>query len=155
MEKKYSKKIKVPRFNEESGFYTTKERSKLMSKIKNKETKAEIILRKAIWGKGFRYRKNFKSLPGKPDIVFFKQKVAVFIDGEFWHGYDWVKKKKKIKSNPGFWIPKIERNIQRDTEVNEFFKKEGWLVIRLWEQTVKKNLSNCVEVIIKSLKERT
>ena len=87
------KQIKVPRFTEENGFYTTKKRSELMGKIKSKNTKPEISLRKALWHLGYRYRKNVKSLPGNPDLVFSKYKLAVFVDGEFWHGYNWEQKK--------------------------------------------------------------
>lgn len=104
--------IVVPQFNEENGFYTTKQRSELMSKIKSKNTKPEIKVRKALWALGFRYRKNVKELPGSPDIVFAKQRLVIFIDGEFWHGFNWESKKSKLVANRGFWIPKIERNIQ-------------------------------------------
>jgi len=146
--KKYpEKKIIVPRFNEASGFYTTKSRSKLMGKIKSKNTKPEIKLRKALWNRGYRYRKNVNKLPGSPDIVFSKHKLVVFVDGEFWHGYDWEEKKKKIKSNRGFWIPKIERNMQRDIQNDNKLKEEGWVVLRFWEHEIKKNIVTCVETI--------
>jgi DNA mismatch endonuclease, patch repair protein len=117
--------IVVPRFNEDNGFYTTKERSKLMGKIKGFDTKPELKLKKALWKLGYRYRKNVKLLPGKPDIVFGKFKLAVFIDGEFWHGYEWESKKDKIKTNRDFWIPKIERNIQRDQYNNQLLVNQG------------------------------
>ena len=99
-------KIKVPRFNEASGFYTTKKRSKIMSKIRGKNTKPEMLFRKALWHKGVRYRVNSKKLPGKPDVSIQKYKLAIFIDGEFWHGYNWDEKKVCIKSNRDFWIQK-------------------------------------------------
>ena len=99
-------KIKVPRFNEESGFYTTKKRSKIMSKIRGKNTKPELLFRKALWKRGVRYRINSKKLPGKPDISIQKYKLAIFIDGEFWHGYNWVEKRETIKSNRGFGFQK-------------------------------------------------
>jgi DNA mismatch endonuclease (patch repair protein) len=95
-------RIKVPQFNEETCFYTTKVRSKQTSKIMGKDTKPEIQFRKALWAKGYRYRVNYKKLIGKPDIVFNKYKTVIFIDGEFWHGYNWEEKKDKIKSNRGF-----------------------------------------------------
>jgi DNA mismatch endonuclease (patch repair protein) len=140
--------IKVPRFNEESGFYTTKERSELMAKIKSKDTKPEKKLRKFLWGIGIRYRKNVKKMPGTPDIVISKYRLVIFIDGEFWHGYNWDEKKKKIKSNREFWIPKIERNIQRDQINNGFYKENGWKVMRFWEHQIKKEFSVCVSEIL-------
>jgi DNA mismatch endonuclease (patch repair protein) len=139
--------IKVPRFNEDNGFYTTKARSELMAKIKGKNTKPEQKLRKALWHLGYRYRKNVSKLPGKPDIVFAKYKLIVFIDGEFWHGYKWEEKLCRIKSNRDFWIPKIERNMQRDREVNKQLEKEGWTVIRFWEIQIKKDLGFCVGLV--------
>lgn len=147
MEKYPEKKIIVPRFNEASGFYTTKSRSKLMGKIKSKNTKPEIKLRKALWNLGHRYRKHVKKLPGSPDIVFSKHKLVIFVDGEFWHGYNWEEKKKKIKSNRGFWIPKIERNIQRDKQNKIKLEDEGWVVLRFWEHEINKDFDNCVKTI--------
>ena len=141
-------KIKVPRFNEESGFYTTKKRSEIMSKIRGKNTKPEVDFRKALWHKGYRYRKNYKKLPGNPDIVMNKYKVVIFIDGEFWHGYNWEQKKGKIKSNRGFWIPKIERNMQRDIETNTKLKEMGYKIFRFWEHQIKKEKEKCMQQII-------
>ena len=145
------KKIKVPRFNEESGFYTTKKRSKMMSKIKGKDSKPEVKFRKALWHLGYRYRKNYKKLIGKPDIAFNKYKTVIFIDGEFWHGYKWNEKKDKIKSNRAFWIPKIERNMQRDQEVNEVLQQKGYKVFRFWQKDIKENLNSCLEEVIKHI----
>ena len=150
--KKYPEKtIQVPRFREENGFYTTKERSKLMGKIKSKDTKPEIMFRKALWAKGYHYRKNAKKLPGKPDVVLNKSKLAVFIDGEFWHGYNWEEKKKTIKSNRAFLIPKIERNMQRDKEVEIELIKLGFTVFRFWEQQIKKELETCLSEVIEHI----
>jgi DNA mismatch endonuclease (patch repair protein) len=147
--KKYPEEIiKVPRFEEASGFYTTKERSKLMSKIRSRETKPEIRLRKALWHLGIRYRKNVKKLPGTPDIVISKYKLIIFIDGEFWHGYNWKEKKKKIKSNRDFWIPKIERNMQRDRNNNDTLKQEGWTVLRFWDWQINKEFRSCLDQIL-------
>ena len=145
--------IPVPRFNEESGFYTTRQRSELMSKIRSKNTKPEIKVRKALWSLGFRYRKNVKKLPGSPDIVFTKQRLVVFIDGEFWHGYYWDERKSKIKSNRGFWIPKIERNMQRDSQNDQFLTERGWYVMRFWENQVKKDFDYCIRRIVSYLQE--
>lgn len=141
------KPIKVPRFEEAEGFYTSKKRSGVMKKIKARNTKPELLLRKALWAKGFRYRIHSKQVPGKPDILLTKQRIAIFVDGEFWHGRNWEEKKEKIKSNQRFWIPKIERNMQRDEEVNQQLEDLGWTVIRLWDQLVLKELESCVLTI--------
>ena len=152
--KTYSKdRIIVPRFKEENGFYTTKKRSELMSKIKAQGTKPEIKLQKALWNLGYRYRKNVRRLPGCPDIVIKKIKLVVFVDGEFWHGYKWEEKKLKIKSNRDFWIPKIERNMQRDKENNNLLYKEGWHVMRFWENEIKKDFEACIIQIIKQIQD--
>ena len=145
--------IPVPRFCEANGFYTTRERSELMSKIKGSNTKPEQKLRKVLWGLNLRYRKNVKKMPGTPDIVLSKYSLVIFIDGEFWHGYRWEEKKEKIKSNRGFWIPKIERNMQRDYVVNEFYQKHGWKVFRFWEQEIKKEFHLCVNQILDYIEE--
>lgn len=150
---KDTERIKVPRFREEDGFYTTPERSKIMGKIRGKNTKPELAFRKALWAAGYRYRIDYKKLIGKPDIVLKKYKTAIFIDGEFWHGYDWEERKHKIKSNRDFWIPKIERNIQRDQEVNHRLKALGYTVFRFWENEVKKDLETCLKKVISHLKK--
>lgn len=141
-------KIKVPAFNEDSGFYTTKKRSKIMSKIKGKDTKPEIQFRKKLWEKGIRYRVNNKNLTGNPDVIIKKYKIVIFIDGIFWHGYKWEDRKPKIKSNREYWIPKIERNIQRDKENNKKLLDEGWQVVRFWEHEIKKDIETCIDRVI-------
>jgi DNA mismatch endonuclease (patch repair protein) len=141
-------KIKVPRFNEASGFYTTKKRSKIMSKIKGKNTKPELLFRKTLWAKGVRYRINSKTLPGSPDVSIKKYKLAVFIDGEFWHGYNWDERKPKLKTNRGFWIPKIERNMQRDKEVNRKLAEMGFTVFRFWSKNIKEDLDRCIRDVL-------
>ena len=142
--------IKVPRFNEEAGFYATAKSSAVMSRIRAKNTKAEVMLRKALWHYGYRYRLYSKKLIGRPDIIFAKYKIAVFVDGDFWHGYDWEHKKKKLATNKAYWIPKIERNMQRDMEVTQTLLRQGWTVIRFWEHEIKKSLEGCAgEVIVK------
>ena len=125
-----------------------------MSRIKCKDTAIEVLLRKELWQRGLRYRKNSKKVFGKPDIVFISKKIAVFCDSEFWHGYDWENRKHDFKKNQDFWIPKIERNIQRDCEVNEHLQSEGWLVLRFWGKDLKKNLSACADEIERAWKER-
>lgn len=122
-------------------------RSKIMKAIKSKDTKEEILLAKALWQKGYRYRKNNKSVFGTPDLTFKKYKIAIFVDGEFFHGYNWEDKKEKIKSNREYWIPKIERNMQRDKDVNQYLIKNGWKIIRFWSTFVKQNLDDCIQVI--------
>jgi DNA mismatch endonuclease (patch repair protein) len=154
MAKYPAQKIKVPRFSEANGFYTSKERSEQMSKIKARETKPEQRLRKTLWALGFRYRKNSKTLPGKPDIYIAKYKLAIFVDGGFWHGYNWKDKRNKIKTNRDFWIPKIERNIQRDQEVNQQLEDMGLRVIRFWDHQVKKELTSCITRIFELVDNR-
>ncbi len=142
------KKIKVPRFNEESGFYTTPERSKIMGKIRGKNTKPELAFRKALYATGYRYRIDYKKLIGRPDIVLKKYKTVIFIDGEYWHGHNWEERKKKIKTNREFWIPKLERNMQRDKEVNKELERLGYKVFRFWEKEVKTELEVCLKKVI-------
>ncbi len=119
-----------------------------MSRIRAKNTKPEMRFRKALWARGIRYRVNSKLLPGKPDVSILKYKLAIFIDGEFWHGYDWDVKKETIKSNRGFWIPKIERNIQKDREVNRELNEMGFTVFRFWAGELKDDLDKCVNDVI-------
>src|SRR6185437_346028 len=147
-ENEYEKTIKVPRFEKRHGFSTSSERSLLMSKIKGKNTIPEIILRKSLWKMGFRYRLHNKRLPGNPDIVMKKYMLVIFIDGEFWHGFNWVQKKIKIKANRDFWIPKIERNMQRDKINNTKLEAMGFKVFRFWERDIKKDLTNPLSEII-------
>ena len=152
MPKNYSEeRIIVPRFNEESGFYTTPKRSKIMSKIRGKNTKPELAFRKALYAAGYRYRIDYKKLIGKPDILLKKYKTAIFIDGEYWHGYNWEERKPKVKTNREFWIAKIERNMQRDREVNAELERLGYKVFRFWETKVKKELDTCLETVISHL----
>lgn len=109
-----------------------------MGHIRAKNTKPEVALRKALWHFGYRYRCHDRRLPGKPDLVFAKLKTVVFVDGDFWHGYNWRQKRENFKSNAAFWIPKIERNMQRDREVNSQLDALGWRVLRIWEHELKK-----------------
>lgn len=125
-----------------------------MSRIRSKDTKIEVELRKELWSRGLRYRKNVKNVPGKPDIAFIGKKVAVFCDSEFWHGYDWEHRKNDIKTRREFWIPKIERNIQRDLEVNQLLEEQSWIVLRFWGKEIQKDLSGCADRIEKVVRER-
>jgi DNA mismatch endonuclease (patch repair protein) len=147
--------IKVPRFEEKHGFSTTLQRSLLMSKIKGKNTTPEMLLRKILWKGGLRYRLHNKKLPGNPDIVIRKFMLVIFIDGEFWHGYNWEQKKTKIQANRDFWIPKIERNMQRDSTNNTKLTNMGFRVFRFWEQRIKKDLTGIVEEIFDYIKSAT
>ena len=104
-----------------------------MKQVKSKGSKIEVMLMKELWSRGLRYRKNVKSVYGKPDIAFICKKVAVFCDSEFWHGYNWEERKHDFKSNQEFWISKIERNIERDLEVTAKLELDGWTVLRFWE----------------------
>jgi len=126
---------------------TPEQRKKCMQSNKSKGTKPELVLAKAMWALGLRYRKNSGSIFGKPDFSFKKYKVAVFVDGEFWHGKDWGRKKAEIKGNREFWITKIERNIRRDMEVTGRLKAEGWTVLRFWSNDVVKNTTYCAEKV--------
>ncbi len=117
--------------------HNPQQRSKNMAAIKSKATKAEVSLGKALWAAGLRYRKNNKTVFGKPDFTFKKYKVAVFVDSEFFHGKDWETKKKPA-TNADFWLKKIGRNIERDKEVNEYLISSGWTVLRFWSQDKEK-----------------
>ena len=119
-----------------------------MSRVQSTGGKDEVILRKMLWHKGIRYRTNYKKLPGKPDIAITKYKIAVFIDGEFWHGYEWEKHKPRIKRNREYWIHKIEYNIEHDKEVNEKLRADGWIVLRFWSKKVLKNPEYYTEIIL-------
>lgn len=136
------------------GIKTPEQISKNMRAVKNKDSAIEVLLRRELWRRGLRYRKNVAGLIGKPDIVFMGKKIAVFCDGDFWHGYDWENRKQDIKSRTEFWIPKIERNMQRDIEVNEALERDGWLVLRFWGNEIKDNCSACADKIEMILRSR-
>ncbi len=128
--------------------------SKTAKKIKSKNTKIELLMGKALWHKGMRYRKNDKTIFGKPDFVFKKKKIAIFCDSEFWHGYNYLVKGERFKTNIDFWEKKILRNIERDKEVNEKLKKDGWIVLRFWGKEIEKELETCVNKIKKVYESR-
>lgn len=120
-----------------------------MKHIKAKDTAIEVILRKALWERGYRYRKNYKGLPGHPDIVLTKYKIVIFCDGEFFHGKDWEKLKVRLKksNNSEYWIAKIVRNMERDEEVNKQLRTLGWSVLRFWGKDIKKDVNGCITTI--------
>ena len=128
---------------------TKEQRRKNMQRIKGKNTSIEIKLCKALWKKGYHYRKNYKELPGSPDIVLTKYKVAIFCDSEFFHGKDWDKLKARLeKGEKGdYWIKKITRNMERDEDVNKQLMFRGWTVLRFWGDEIKKKRDECVKVI--------
>lgn len=128
---------------------TKEQRHRNMSNIKNKDTKIEIRLRRALWEKGYRYRKNYKELPGKPDIVLTKYRIVIFCDSEFFHGKDWEVLKPQLErgKNANFWIEKISKNMQRDEEINRRLLYMGWTVIRFWGKEITKNVEECVKVV--------
>lgn len=131
---------------------------KIMSSIKSKNTKPELLLRKALWHRNLRYRVNYNKLPGKPDIVFTKYKIVVFCDGDFWHGHNWVIRGKssleeELSNYSEFWRNKILKNIERDQKINKELTAMGWEVIRIWESDIKKDLNECVKVIEEAILE--
>ena len=134
---------------------TKEQRHRNMSNIKNKDTSIEVILRKALWEKGYRYRKNYAALPGKPDIVLTKHRIVIFCDSEFFHGKDWDDLKKQLQrgKNADFWIKKISRNRERDEEINKRLMFLGWTVIRFWGKDIKKDVKECVRVVEEAIFE--
>lgn len=128
---------------------TKEQRSKNMRSIHSADTSIEIILRKALWHKGYRYRKNYKALIGTPDIVLTKYHITIFCDSEFFHGKDWPELEKRILrgSNSNYWYGKITRNMERDNKVNQSLRNQGWIVLRFWGQDIKKNLDECVRAV--------
>lgn len=128
---------------------TKEQRHRNMSNIKSKDTSIELLLRKALWNRGFRYRKNYKKLPGKPDIVITKYKIVIFCDSEFFHGKDWDDLKVQLSKgkNADFWIDKISRNRERDEEINKELAFMGWKVLRFWGKDIKNNLEECIKTV--------
>ncbi|MFV8343597.1 very short patch repair endonuclease [Flavobacterium sp. XS2P39] len=134
--------------------FTPEQRSKIMSSIHGTNTKDEVRLAKALWHLGYRYRKNNRKVFGTPDLTFKKYKIAIFVDSEFFHGKDWATQKNRIKSNTKFWQKKIERNIQRDIEVNNYLTAQDWKIIRFWSKEVKKDLDSCINKIQNEIIQR-
>ena len=128
---------------------TKEQRRKNMQHMRNKDTQIELLLRKKLWEKGYRYRKNYKGLPGKPDIVLTKYRLVIFCDGDFFHGKDWETRQVKILqgNNGKFWFDKISRNIERDKEIDWQLKCMGWTVLRFWGSDIKKDLDGCIKAV--------
>lgn len=133
--------------------FTIEQRSKVMRSIRSKDTKEEIALAKSLWRLGYRYRKNNRKIFGCPDLTFTTLKIAIFVDGEFFHGKDW-KVKRKPQTNSEYWIKKIERNMQRDIEVNTYLESQNWKILRFWSNDIKKNLDTCILEIQNAINER-
>lgn len=136
---------------------TKEQRRKNMQSIKAQDTNIEVKLRRALWKKGFHYRKNYNKLPGKPDIALTKYKIAIFCDSEFFHGKDWEILKPRLErgDNSQYWVKKIARNRERDDEVNKRLLFEGWTVIRFWGKDIQKDIDECVKVIEECIFENT
>lgn len=128
---------------------TSEQRSKNMKSVRTTDTAPEIILRKALWHIGLRYRKNYTNLLGKPDIVLTRQKIAIFVDGDFWHARGHQDNPgEQVATNKEFWKKKLTRNVERDKEVNDALTDAGWLVLRFWESDIKKDLNKCLQTIL-------
>ena len=131
---------------------TPEQRRKNMQHIRSKDTSIEIKLRKALWHEGIRYRKNYKELPGKPDIAITKYRIAIFCDSSFWHGRDFDIKK-PVDTNREYWDSKIKKNMKRDKDVNRQLKEMGWVVLRFWDTEINKQLEMCVNTVIEGIIE--
>ena len=130
-----------------------------MASIKSKDTEPELLVRQALWKRGLRYRVNVRTLPGKPDIVFTRAKIAIFCDGDFWHGHNWAVRgmaslEEELNSYSEFWRSKILSNIERDSKNTLALTESGWIVIRLWESDIRKDLKSCITTIIETYKQR-
>lgn len=138
---------KSPRTKEEQRHYN-------MSRIRSSNTKIEANFKKALWSECIRYRKNYKQLPGKPDIAITKYKIVIFCDGEFWHGKDWETKKLKIQNNREYWSNKIEKNMNRDRQIDRQLRNMDWIVLRFWGNDIRKNMTACVEKVKEAIFQR-
>lgn len=126
-------------------------RSYTMSRIRCADTKIEVAFRRALWRAGIRFRKNFKGLPGKPDIAITRHKIAIFCDGEFWHGKDWSAAREKIRARRDYWVPKIERTMERDSASERRLAALGWTVLRFWGRDIQKSLDLCVAEVMEAI----
>ena len=128
---------------------TKEQRHRAMSRIRAKDTKPEVWLRKALWHCGLRYRKNWRRLPGTPDIALTRQKIAIFVDGDFWHARGHQEHPgEQVASNKEYWQRHLARNVERDKDVNDELTELGWLVLRFWEGDIQKNLAKCVDEVL-------
>jgi len=136
--------------------------SRIMSAVRSRDTEPEIWLRQALFRRGLRFRIHYRKLPGRPDIAFPRDRVAVFVDGDFWHGGGWKERgfrsmEDQFRRNANFWISKIRSNVERDHVVNAALTAAGWTVIRLWESTVRSSVNSCatrVQTVIARKRKR-
>ncbi len=135
---------------------TPEQRHKNMSHIRSKDTSIEMVLRKALWRKGYRYRKNLKSLPGSPDIAITKYRIAIFCDSEFFHGKDWDELKLRLENgnNSVYWVRKITRNMERDRENERDLASREWTVLRFWGKDILKHTGDCVRAVEETIFEK-
>lgn len=133
---------------------TSPEISKRMSHVKTKRNSAEVMIAKSLWHRGYRYRLNYKALPGSPDIALAKYRIAIFIDGEFWHGKDFEQRKNKLKNNKDYWIEKIQENIDRDLRNDKLLRQMDWYPIHFWSNDVIKYCNQCIDEIIYTIEDR-
>ena len=133
---------------------TSPEISKRMSHVKTKRNSAEVMIAKSLWHRGYRYRLNYKALPGSPDIALTKYRIAIFIDGEFWHGKDFEQRKNKLKNNKDYWIEKIQENIDRDLKNDKLLRQMDWYPIHFWSNDVIKYCNQCIDEIIYTIEDR-
>ena len=129
---------------------TRNQRHKAMASNRGKDTRPEVRFRKALYHAGLRYRKNYSKLPGKPDIALTRQRIAIFVDGDFWHARGHQEHPgEQVASNKEYWRHKLSRNVERDCEVNDALTELGWVVLRFWESDIKHDLDACVEAVLK------
>lgn len=133
---------------------TSPEISKRMSHVKTKKNSAEVMIAKSLWHRGYRYRLNYKALPGSPDIALTKYRIAIFIDGEFWHGKNFEQRKNKLKNNKDYWIEKIQENIDRDLRNDKLLRQMDWYPIHFWSNDVIKYCNQCIDEIIYTIEDR-
>lgn len=125
-----------------------------MSHVKTKRNSAEVMLAKSLWHRGYRYRLNYKTLPGSPDIALTKYRIAIFIDGEFWHGKDFEQRKTKLKNNKDYWIEKIQENIDRDLKNDKLLRQMDWYPMHFWSNDVIKYCNQCIDEIIYTIGDK-
>ena len=131
---------------------TKEQRSNIMRHVRSKDTTPEKVLRLALWHRGIRYRKNYRKVSGTPDIALTRYRIAIFVDGDFWHAREHeANPGEQITSNIDYWKKKLTRNVERDKEVNDMLTEDGWLVLRFWESDIKKDIETCVERILRYL----
>ena len=133
---------------------TSPEISKRMSHVKTKKNSAEVMIAKSVWHRGYRYRLNYKALPGSPDVALTKYRIAIFIDGEFWHGKNFEQRKNKLKNNKDYWIEKIQENIDRDLRNDKLLRQMAWYPIHFWSNDVIKYCNQCIDEIIYTIEDR-